>query len=135
MRRLVSLALVLLLVLSMTSVVSAAIWPIDPLYTYVNSVYASLTIDTTWGIATCNGGVSSKANHPVKVNVYLQKDTGVYWQTVQSWSVSGDWDADLSRSYAIYHGYTYRVLTVGYVYDNSGHILESASVTHTVAFP
>lgn len=135
MKRLISILLVFLMILSMTSVVSAAIWPIDPLYTYVNSVYASLTIDTTWGIATCTGGVSAKTNHPVMVDVSLQKNTGTYWQTIQTWSATGDWDADISRSYAVYSGYQYRVLTTGYIYDNAGRILESASTTHTVNYP
>lgn len=135
MKRLLSLVLAVVMVLSTASVAYAAVIPPDEVqYSHVNSLYACLSIDK-WGVTTCTGRVSAKSVRPVEVDVYLQQYTGSYWRTVASWSASGSWQASLTRNYAVYSGYQYRVLAIGYVYDDAGNILESVSGTHTVNYP
>lgn len=132
MKRITTVFLLAALVLSMGIPVSAQRpdTTVTPYYTHVNSVYACISINPTWGIATCSGRVSAQSVTPVKVNVYLQQDTGTYWKTLKSWSATGTWQADLQRDYAVARGYKYRVLVVGYVYDDAGNLLESASIIH-----
>lgn len=132
MKRITTVFLLIAMVLSIGISVSAQgqDTTVTPYYTHVNSVYACISINPTWGIATCSGRVSAQSVTPVKVNVYLQQDTGTYWKTLKSWSATGTWQADLQRDYAVARGYKYRVLVVGYVYDDAGNLLESASITH-----
>ena len=136
MKRITAFLFSAVLIISLALPASAAVKEtVQPRYTYINSVYASLSINEATGVTTCTGRVTAKNTYPVEVDVYLQQDMGSYWKTVKSWSATGNWSTSLTGNHAVYDGYTYRVYVVGYVYDSNGNLLESASGTHTVAYP
>ena len=136
MKRFICLLSTLVILFSMAIPVFAAVpEEIQPLYTNIDTVGASLTINETLGIATCTGRLFAKDIQPVKVIVRLQIYKDGYWQTLKSWTGEGSWTIVVSKQYAIYSGYTYRVTTAGYVYDDDGNILEAASASHTVNYP
>lgn len=136
MKRIVPILIVLTLLIALALPVSAESYPsVQPRYTYINSVYAELSINTTTGITTCTGGVTAKSVRPVEVVVYLQQDMGTYWKTIESWSGTGTMDIEITNRYAVASGETYRVYTAGYAYDSNNNLLESASATHEVYYP
>lgn len=138
MKRIITGILAFILILGMILPVSAAvanpITPVEPMYDYVNLVYARLEIGEDWGMTTCTGTITAKQLLPVKVIVRLQKLDG-YWQTIKSWSATGTGSASHTGNYAVYSGYTYRVSVIGYVYDSNGNIIETATVAHVVDYP
>lgn len=132
MKKGMSVILVLLLTFLMACPVHAANTPqITPRYTYVDSVWACISIDTTWGIATCEGEIIAKDGYPVKVVVYLQAYKNGTWETIQMWSAQDTYSAYLCKSYAVVSGYTYRAYVVGYIYNPNGAVIEMASVAHS----
>lgn len=137
MKRLACLLLVCIMVFSFGITASAAVKDeVSPLYTYVSSVYADLSINTNTGVVTCTGSVCSKRSAPVEVDVALQMYKDGYWQTVQSWTSSGTLYTQVSKNYAVYSGYEYRTYVVGYVYNTAGTmIVESATASYSVNYP
>lgn len=101
---------------------------VTPRFTYVDSIYARLEIDTTWGIATCEGQITAKDMSPVEVVVKLQQYKNSQWVTLKTWSAEDEWSVYLSGKYAIYSGYTYRVYVEGYVYNENGAVVETTSL-------
>lgn len=135
MKRVLSVVLMLLLVVSMTVPAQAAgTQQVMPRYTYVDSIWACINIDTTWGIATCEGEIIAKDEYPVEVVVYLQVYKNGKWETIKSWSSEGTFSAYLCKSYAVMSGYQYRSYVEGYVYNSSGALIESTSLAHSMYY-
>lgn len=135
MKKVISIVLTLLLVVSMICPVQAAdTQQVTPRYTYIQSIYACISIDTTWGIATCEGEIDAKAGYPVEVVVYLQVYKNGEWETIKSWSAEDTYAVYLSKSYAVMSGYTYRAYVEGYVYNSSGVLIETASISHSADY-
>lgn len=132
MKKCISIVSVVLLVIVMIIPVQAA--TIMPRYTYINSFYARLEIDATWGIATCEGEISTRNPHPVKINVYLQQYKNGQWVTLKSWTSEDLINASLMRHYAIDQGYKYRIYVEGYVYNSNGQIIETTSEAEEVTY-
>lgn len=129
MKKVLAIVFIILVLVSSTASASAATKDAAELmYTYINSVGASLTIDETLGIATCSGRVNAKSIVPVKVTVRLQRYQDGSWKNVETWSETGTAGVTCTKYYAIYSGYSYRVYVTGYVYDSEGVIQETASV-------
>ena len=129
MKRIISVFLVVLLVSSSISYASAAMADVAvPLYSYTNSVSASLpTINPSTGIAVCTSKVLASSYVPVKVVCELQKYTSDGWTTIKSWEETGSLQASLQKYYAVYTGYWYRVKTTGYVYSNDYVLMETTT--------
>lgn len=108
---------------------------IMPLFENINSVYACVSVDQTWGIATCTGRIVASGEYVVSVDVILQMYKDGRWSTLATWSASDTWVASCTNYYAVYSGYTYRVLVYGSVYDDTGKIIETGSAIHTVDYP
>ena len=106
-----------------------------PMFENINSVYASISIDQTWGITTCTGRIVAAGEYPVSVDVILQMYKDNRWTTLATWSASSTWVASCTQNYAVYSGYQYRVLVYGYVYDANGRIIESGSAVHSAYYP
>lgn len=132
MKKVISITLVFLLALSMVCPVHATV---TPRYTYVDSIWACLSIDTTTGVATCEGEIAAKAGYPVKVVVYLQVYRDGRWATLKTWSAEGTYSAYAVGSYEVESGYTYRAYVAGYVNYVSGAPMETVDVAHTVDYP
>lgn len=116
-----------LLVLCVLPTKAQAAEEIVPFYDNINSVYAYLSIDESTGIASCTGMMSAKNFYPVSVTMNLQRLSNGFWETLYTWSDSGTWSVTCDGYYAVYSGYSYRVIVQGYVYDSAGNIIESGS--------
>ena len=121
------LCAVLLIMLCVVPTVTYASEDVMPLYDNINSVYANLNIDGSTGIASCTGMISAKNFYPVSVTVRLQMLENGDWKTLYTWSDNGTWSVTCDGYYAVYSGYSYRVIVQGYVYDSAGNIIESRS--------
>lgn len=129
MRRVVSVVVVIVLLLSIAVPASASV---TPRYSYTNSVYARLSIDNFWGVATCEGEIIAYDDVPIDITIYLQVYKDGEWQTVKSWYASDMMSAYLCKSYAIYRGYEYRTYVEGYVYNSSGSLVEIVDCAHSM---
>ena len=135
MKRVLSVLFMLLLVVSVTVPAQAAeTQQIMPRYTYVDSIWACITIDSTWGIATCEGEIIAKDEYPVEVVVSLQVYKSGKWDTIASWSAEDTYSVYLSKAYAVTSGYTYRVYVEGYVYNSNNAVIEVTSLTHSTHY-
>ncbi len=103
-------------------------------YDHIDTITANLTIDRFWGIASCDGSIEASGDDPVYVTVYLQKKVDDVWQTLTSWSNEGQIATSTGGRYAIAKGYQYRTYTAGFVYDDDGNIIDSASAIYAVTY-
>ena len=135
MKKIVSLALVTVLLFMMVVPASAANADntVQPRWTYLNIIDAGL--DINWlGIATCEGNVLAYGNTTVKVVVRLQQQTDSGWSTLKTWSDTDTGSAYASGIYAVHSGYTYRVSVIAYAYDANGNLLETGSTSDTLVY-
>lgn len=126
MKKVVAIMVALLLIILQPLTVYAS--AIMPRYVYIDNITARFEIDTTWGIASCEGSVAAKDDLPVEVIVKLQKRVNGQWETLKTWSVEDSWGAYASGHYAIDRGYDYRIYVVGYVYDSAGNVIDGATL-------
>lgn len=135
MKRVLSVVLMFLLVVSlMVPAQAAGTQQIMPRYTYVDSIWACITIDPTWGIATCEGEIIAKDEYPVEVVVSLQVYKNGKWETIKSWSAEDTYSVYLCKSYAVMSGYQYRAYVEGYVYNSNNAVIESTSLAHSTYY-
>ena len=106
---------------------------VQPRWTYLNSVSASLQIDGL-GIATCSGQAMVTSSNRITVYITLQQYTDSGWVTLRSWSATGKTTTMAGGQYAVARGYTYRVNVFAYVYDSRGNIIETGSTSQTRVF-
>jgi len=117
-------AMLFIMVIPATAATSES--PVQPRWTYLNSVYAYL--DINWlGVATCEGSAIAGSSVPVKTVVRLQQKLDSGWYTVETWSDTGTGAAGASGKIAVARGYDYRVTVSAYVYDDNGNIVETGS--------
>lgn len=136
MRKFTCALLILVLLCSCIMPASAAVKEeAGLLWNKIYNIYASISVNETIGIVTCTGTVTAKNTYPVKVYAQLQILENGSWRTLKSWTNTGTLSASVSNSYAVYSGYTYRVYVIGYVYDDSGNIVDSGSEYHSVYYP
>lgn len=128
MRRVIAVVAAIFLISSMAVPASASV---TPRYTHTSFVYSNLSIDTFWGVATCEGELLAYDDVPVEITVYLQVYKDGEWQTVKSWYASDMMHVYLSKQYAIYRGYEYRTYVEGYVYNSSGYLVEIVDIADT----
>ena len=125
MRKLTALILVVTTIFLMVASAFAAVpETVVPRYSYTDIVDASLFIDEAQGIATCEGELSASSYLPVKIKVIFEVFKYGAWKTLATWEATGRLMACISETYEVDRGYPYRVYVVGYVYDNSGNIVE-----------
>lgn len=137
MKRILCLALIMAMLLTLAVPASAAVKDdtAEPQYNQIYSVKSALSIDSAQGIATCAGVISAKTGYAVRLYIRLQMYKDGDWQLVHSWMASGTAYLSLVKDCAIVSGYQYRTYVIGYVYDADGNLLESASAIHTVNYP
>ena len=107
----------------------------QPMYLYLSGITADLSIDEITGVATCSGTMLSSKYYPVKIVVNLQQYANGFWNTIRTWSSTGNRAVSCSGSYAVYSGYTYRTFVTAYIYDADGNFIESGTKSRTVFFP
>lgn len=128
MRAFKNILLIALVILLLTnSVVASGNSTVQPRYTYMNSVSASLTINESKGEATCVAAATAWTCSSVKITCLLQRYQNGGWQTIKTWS---DTDSDIvtvDNTWIIEQGYKYRLRAVGYALDSSNTVLESVT--------
>lgn len=99
---------------------------IKPNYTYISAIGSSLSIDN--GYATCSGYIKLFQAYDSVVTITLQRSDGSGWTNIKTWSQSFSSIGlnSIEKEYYVSAGYTYRVLTIGEVMDNST-VLETAT--------
>ena len=135
MKRILSLALVLVLVLGFAVPVFAAESEsaVSPRYTYIGSLSAALEISKL-GVASCGGSCWVPNADRVVFTCRLQRYEDSAWKTVKTWTASSVPTSTISKAYAVSSGYTYRVRTTCAVY-NSDILVESGTCySHQVTY-
>ena len=102
---------------------------IMPLWEYITSSRAGLSIDAS-GKATisCYGAGSSGVTTRVEIEAKLQRYWGLFWITEETFTVEKDsYLANLSETYTVESGHTYRVKAKITVYSATDS--ESTTVT------
>ena len=95
-------------------------------YSYIESIGATLSISN--GIATCSGTCqSSDSSTTTSIKVELKQKIGTKWETIESWSGSGNGKTTVRKSgtKSVSSGYSYKVVTTGTIKDSNGKILET----------
>lgn len=133
MRRLCCVFLILLVIGTMILPAAASQNEVQPRWTYLNSVSAALDINFL-GVASCSGQALVTSSNRISVYVTLQQYTDSGWVTIRSWSATGKTTTMASGQYAVARGYTYRVNTVVYVYDDRGNVIETGSASKSAVF-
>lgn len=131
MKRVISIILAVLTVCVLATPALAAVKdPVDPQYAHITSLYATIRIDSSTGLAKCSGAIRARKVTPVKIVVQLQQYKDGAWGTLQTWTNTGSFYASEVGYRYVLKGYTYRTKVTAFIYDESGKIIESASGTH-----
>ncbi|MEM5767426.1 MAG: hypothetical protein AAGU32_03960 [Bacillota bacterium] len=94
--------------------------------TRICAITAGLTI-TTSGYATCTSSLDMVySTDTATLYMYLQRQNGSSWETVNSWTTSGSYYIAQTANTYVTKG-TYRVYAVGYVYTD-GVLVDSSSI-------
>jgi hypothetical protein len=134
MKRKIIVFIALVLVLTIiTPLRNANASEINPRWTYIRSMTAGLDVSIL-GIATCNGQFAAYENVPVEIIMHLKQLKNGSWGTLRTWSTTGTCALNVEKQYAVEHGYTYKVVVTGYVYDANGNILETASASKSFVY-
>lgn len=138
MRKVLSVVLALVLA-GVLAVPSLAAVPEDtvvsPLYTYIQTATANLSIDESTGIATCKASCYSVKGYTVEIICELQQYNDSTWTTLKTWTASGSRFASVNEIWAVFSGYTYRVYATYRIRDTAGSLLESITGTDSYVYP
>lgn len=138
MKRLLKMVLTasLVLVLAIHCYASGTEGPVvSPRYTYIKDNEVSLAIDENTGTAEYFVFCDAVNRYTVKVVCKLQRYTGAYWVTLKTWYASGVAQASITGEWPVESGYTYRIYVTSSVYDSSGNLLDSDTVTYNCVYP
>ena len=126
MKRILAMILALAMLASMLTltVMADGETTIMPRYSYIDVINSSLSISKL-GIASCNANSGYSGGASQKLICELQRYNGSSWTTVKTWTKTATTSALISKTYAVYSGYTYRLRTTCQVYNSAGTILES----------
>lgn len=124
-KSLVCLILCLLVILQ-TAVINADASEIQPRYTYISSIGATLTTNYAKTKLTVSVDLCSHTASTVVLKCYIQYNDDGYWRNVESWYRSDTKNVSLEDTYdEADPNYVYRLLVRGYVYDTDGTLLDS----------
>lgn len=102
---------------------------IQPRYVIINTIVASLDIDSS-GQATCSGRlVSASSGSDCYITMDLQQKSGTQWNTIKTWTASklNGADVTIEKDYYVVHG-TYRVKVTGTIEKDD---IEETAVKHS----
>jgi len=109
---------------------------ISPQFTYISYLNPGLSISSS-GLATCVGAAAGYFDsYTTAVTAELQKSSGSSWSKIKTWTASsatGAAIASVEGEYYVVHG-TYRVCATAKIYDTSGKLLETQSLSPMVTY-
>lgn len=128
MKRILCLILVMLLVmLSVTPVLAAESESVVmPRYSYIAQMYSGLQIGKL-GLSACRANCYVEGAASVELSAKLQQYNGSTWTTVKTWTATGTDIASISKNYAVYSGYTYRLRVTCAVFNAAGTLIETGT--------
>ena len=101
---------------------------ITPMFTYISLFETSFDI-TSSGRADVAVLIYAPSAHDTGVRADLQQYKNGSWTTIKTWSAAEEGSScGLGKSWYVASGYSYRVVSYGYVYINNV-IVESTSIT------
>ena len=123
------LMLSLALVFSLTCLSAAAAQKptIEPQYTGIASIVASLDINSL-GKASCYGSVVIRSGYNVDLTVELQRDG----DTIKTWTDSGSSDFSIDKSYYVTPDHDYQVVVTAEVYNSRGVLVDDPTVKSVI---
>lgn len=122
MRKHTRSAILLIMLLGVLVTTLATAYAVEPRYTGISSLSASLTISTA-GKAECSGKAIVRSGYTADVKVELKQDG----TTIKTWTNSGSGTVSAGGTYYVESGHNYIVTTTATVYDSSSHIIETPS--------
>lgn len=117
-----------------STIVYANASEMNPRFSYISTVKATLSIEENTGKASCYGVVSALGNNSVKLTCILQQNVNGVWRTVYNWESTGNRMTTIDKYYYVYPGYAYRVCVTGYVLGSNGNVLEHNTQYNTVTY-
>ena len=121
-KRFCTVLLVLCVLLSMTTVISAR-------YTAIRSLTADLTI-SSGGYASCLGDCTVRSDD-AEVILELQQKKGSSWTTIMDWSDSGR-RVSFDKGQLVSRGYDYRLKISADIYNSDGDLVEDGTSYSTI---
>lgn len=128
MKRIFCLILAILLLTASATPVLAAEGEsvVMPRYSYIAKMYSGLQIGTL-GLSACRANCYVENADHIVLTAKLQRYNGSTWTTVKTWTATGTDNASISKNYAVYSGYTYRLRATCAVLDANEKVLESGT--------
>ena len=130
MKKLVFVALTMLLLLMTVSFSAHAEDDIQLCYTLTSDISAALSI--SGGTATCSGTISMRSGSSASMTMKLHQKVDNKWTTIATWTTSGKAPTvSLSKTKSVSKGYSYRVYVSGTV-KNDAEPAETPSKTSPI---
>lgn len=107
---------------------------VSPMFTNIRSFSNSLEISKN-GISYTETFISARNVDRVSVELLLQQYKNGKWTTIKEWSDSkaGD-NHGLSKQWSVASGYSYRLVSYGYVYQGNKLVESTSSTSSTVYY-
>ena len=104
-----------------------------PRYARIIIYEVSLTISPA-GLTDCYSRVRlADSTDTATITIELQQKNGSTWSNLKSWSISGSDVVSIDKERYVSPGYTYRVYSTVQVYNSSGKLMETATLTSKTA--
>lgn len=120
MKKHIRSAISLVMLLGVLMATFAPAYAVEPRYTGISSLTASLTISAT-GKAECSGKAVVRTGYTADVKVELKKDG----TTIKTWTNSGSKTVPAGGTYYVESGHNYMVTTTATVYDSNNKVVEN----------
>lgn len=118
-----------LLVISQIFAINANAEEIQPRYTYISSIGATLTTNYAKTKLTISADLCSRTASTAVLNCSIQYYDDGYWRNLESWYRSDTKNVSLEQTYSNANpNYVYRLLVRAYVYANDGTLLDSDTI-------
>lgn len=101
--------------------------PEEP-YTGLASATASLSINSSTGIATCCCAANLYNGYTADVAMVLQRKTNGSWGPYYCWSASGSSPVSMGETINVVAGYQYRTYVKVLIYDSNGNYVEYGEI-------
>jgi len=134
MKRVLSLALAVLLMLSLTVNVFAA-QTVQPRYTHIISLSYNISLSSSAESVICHAACQTRNSMEIQIECKLQRYNNSKWNNVKTWTASGNGHASINKTWAVPGGYDYRIYVTYKVYDSTGTCVESVSYDDSVWVP
>lgn len=132
--RIIALALVWVIALSITASAESAKETVQPYYVGMSQFFVSLDIPASGRSEVLTVISLTDKEYSADLTAELQKWDNGKWSTIKSWKTNGSYFVRIEQNWYVLLGNKYRVHATATVYDKNGKVLDTAykdSVTIT----